>query len=189
MLAGYGQASLVQGYSWLCVLSCQLWYLSSSHAHGRSVQYTLACNVGSTHWASCSSAWVLLSCSILIIMSLPFGKLKLYQGFEGWGYGFYSNPKEVLVSVTLHGTSILRPLCYPEPSKKKVFWRHMRKLKIQFLLENSPEFPQWSRYCGCDRSGHKARLFSGKHLLLPSKSLFFTTTDRPVWSYSFMTLT
>lgn len=95
-LAGSGQASLVQAYLWLCSLSCQLWYLSSSHACGRSVQCPLVCNVGSRHQASCSSsAWVLISCPILVIMSFPFGELQLDQGFEDWGFGFYSNPKEI----------------------------------------------------------------------------------------------
>lgn len=120
---------------WLCSLSCQLWYLPSSHAHGRSVQYPSACDVGGRYQALCnSSAWVLLPCS-------SHNEFPIWgtaaQGLEDWGFGFYWSPKEVLVSVASHGTGILRPLCHLEPSEKKSSWRYERKLKT---LENNTEF-------------------------------------------------
>lgn len=123
------------GHLWLCSLSCQLWYLPSSHACGRSVQYPSACDAGGRYQASCnSSAWVLLPCSSQ--KEFPIWGTAA-QGLEDWRFGFYWSSKEVIVSVASHGTSILRPLCYLEPSEKKSSWRYERKLKI---LENNTEF-------------------------------------------------
>lgn len=66
--------------------------------------------------------------------------------------------------------------------RKKLSWRHMKRLKIQHLLENNPEFPQWSRYWGCDGSAHKALLFSGKHYFytFTPKSLLYDHSQATV---------